>query len=581
MASFDTEIWTAGLSQTRAKAGSDAKDKDKDKEEKKEVKAALKEGEGLVRKKSILGFGGSTGTKEHGIVYRIFHPGDKDEGKLARSKRYNSDSEYGSDSEADDSDAASVHSGHSGSSSNASLGRPANLPRLASVGNFGSLFRINKHKQSEADSESEAEQEPSSTTNMARKASRMSIKGLLQRNNSVKKPPADEDSGSDADQPSSSGSASNIFKNIMRRATVHGSQASLDKHDKLPVHQNHDKGVEVVAHPAPVPCAASNLEVPHEAKPPQSVTLPRTASELSMAEKYGPAAKKELGRGATAVVRLCSPVNSDKKFAIKEFKARKKGEEQKAYIKKLTAEFCISSSLIHDNVVRTMDLIQDDRKRWCLVMEYSEGGDLFSKITAGLLVDHNVIDCYFKQLAKGVAYLHSEGVAHRDLKPENLLLDGTGRILKISDFGVSAVFHLPLEKHSIKSVGECGSGPYMAPEVFLGREYEPDLVDIWGIGIIYYVMIYNSIPWLAAKPTDQRFKYYTEHFGNFGPIDRLLPHKRKILYRMLHPSTVTRISMKELLSCEWVEGIRSCQPGMPVDAADHSHDSIVGKCSGL
>jgi hypothetical protein len=55
--------------------------------------------------------------------------------------------------------------------------------------------------------------------------------------------------------------------------------------------------------------------------------IPRSLSETSLSDKYG---KKEevLGKGANAVVRLCCPVNSDKKFAIKEFRPRRKGETQ-------------------------------------------------------------------------------------------------------------------------------------------------------------------------------------------------------------------------------------------------------------
>lgn len=61
-------------------------------------------------------------------------------------------------------------------------------------------------------------------------------------------------------------------------------------------------------------------------------------------------------------------------------------------------------------------------------------------------------------------YIHSQGVCHRDLKPENILLDVAGT-LKISDFGLSAVFRLK-ESGKTRSLTErCGSLPYVAPEV--------------------------------------------------------------------------------------------------------------------
>lgn len=46
---------------------------------------------------------------------------------------------------------------------------------------------------------------------------------------------------------------------------------------------------------------------------------------------------------------------------MKEFRKKRKGETEKDYIKRVIAEFCISSSLRHQNVVETLDLINEVR----------------------------------------------------------------------------------------------------------------------------------------------------------------------------------------------------------------------------
>lgn len=50
------------------------------------------------------------------------------------------------------------------------------------------------------------------------------------------------------------------------------------------------------------------------------------------------------------------------------------------------------------------------------------------------------------------------------MKPENLLLDGSGT-LKISDFGLAAVYKLKETGQSRMLSERCGSLPYLAPEV--------------------------------------------------------------------------------------------------------------------
>lgn len=152
------------------------------------------------------------------------------------------------------------------------------------------------------------------------------------------------------------------------------------------------------------------------------------------------------------------------RLAHQEFRKRRKNETEKEYVKKLTSEFCISSTLHHHNIVETVDLVQDEQNHWCEVMEYCPGGDLYAAIKKGDMGAPE-INSYFKQILAGVAYLHSMGVAHRDIKPENLLLDAKGHV-KITDFGVSDVFRMCWEKTTHLSKGLCGSEPYIAPEQF-------------------------------------------------------------------------------------------------------------------
>ena len=184
-------------------------------------------------------------------------------------------------------------------------------------------------------------------------------------------------------------------------------------------------------------------------------------STASLLKKYGICDKAAIGKGATAVVRLAHKWDrrEEKLYAVKvsfehsenvpqltsyqEFRKRRKNETEKDYVKKLTSEFCISSTLHHMNVVETVDLVQDEAHHWCEVMEYCPGGDLYAAIKKGGMSSGEV-ECSFKQILLGIQYLHSMGVAHRDIKPENLLLDGRGHV-KVSTSGHKVLFILIFE----------------------------------------------------------------------------------------------------------------------------------------
>lgn len=308
------------------------------------------------------------------------------------------------------------------------------------------------------------------------------------------------------------------------------------------------------------------------------------ASTASLLKKYGVCDKAAIGKGATAVVRLAHKWDrrEEKLYAVKEFRKRRKNETEKDYVKKLTSEFCISSTLHHMNVVETVDLVQDEQQHWCEVMEYCPGGDLYAAIKKGGMSSGEV-ECSFKQILKGIQYLHSMGVAHRDIKPENLLLDGRGHV-KITDFGVSDVFRMCWEKKTHLSKGLCGSEPYIAPELFDQKEYDARLVDVWAAAIVFYCMQFQELPWRVAKPTDSTYSAYVSAYSpnpnTIGgsmpgphptppPLNNLVPREcRTVIKHMLDPDPKTRWTIDEALKDKWLESVNVCKEG---EVNDHTH----------
>ncbi|KZM18382.1 ATP binding [Ascochyta rabiei] len=313
---------------------------------------------------------------------------------------------------------------------------------------------------------------------------------------------------------------------------------------------------------------------------------------------------KVLGKGATAEVRIMARrgVSKDEQLvAVKIFRERNPEETEEDYIMKIKSEYSIAQSLHHPNIVETLRLCTN-RGHWNHVMEYCSHGEIYSLVERKLFAGgvegfYSREDrlCFFKQLLRGVDYLHSHGIAHRDIKLENLLLDKNGH-LKISDFGVAEVFsgeHPGLRASGgqcgknmgavrLSAPGICGSLPYIAPEVLAKRgSYDPRPLDIWSCAIVYITMTFGGCPWQAAKT---EFEYYArfkrgweqwlanhpdgelfegpDGYPKCGKLFNMIegPAIRHLILRMLHPMPDKRITIHEVLNTSVIRNVDCCCP---------------------
>ncbi len=114
-----------------------------------------------------------------------------------------------------------------------------------------------------------------------------------------------------------------------------------------------------------------------------------------------------------------------------------------------------------------------------------------------------LIKTYLYQLLRGLAVCHSNRIVHRDVKPQNLLIDRTG-VLKLADFGLSRVYHVPLRKYTHEVVTLW----YRAPEILLGATHYTPAVDVWAAGCVFAEMVNRTALFPGDSEIDQLYRIF-------------------------------------------------------------------------
>ena len=215
--------------------------------------------------------------------------------------------------------------------------------------------------------------------------------------------------------------------------------------------------------------------------------------------------KDTIGKGTFSVVKLGEHIKTKTKVAIKILDKEKiKTKEDLTRIKR---EIKILSILDHPNIIKTYK-ISETPKKYYIIMEYCEGGELFDYIVEKERLDEFESSIFFYQLINALDYIHSKGVAHRDLKPENLLLSQNKNI-KIIDFGLSNFFETGIGGLATP----CGSPSYASPEIIKGEIYDGFKIDVWASGIILFAMLCGYLPFDDDEEEEKEESHDKRYFS--------------------------------------------------------------------
>eukprot|EP00397_Hematodinium_sp_SG-2012_P001923 GEMP01001928.1.p1 GENE.GEMP01001928.1~~GEMP01001928.1.p1 ORF type:complete len:1064 (+),score=207.46 GEMP01001928.1:48-3194(+) len=262
-----------------------------------------------------------------------------------------------------------------------------------------------------------------------------------------------------------------------------------------------------------------------------------------------------VGEGTFGKVKLGTHERTGGKVAIKILEKAK--VESYPDVERVIRELQILKFLRHPHIIHLYEIIENP-KRLYLIMEYANGGELFTYISKKGRIDEREAVKLFRQIISGVEKIHMMNVVHRDLKPENLLLDAWNNV-KIIDFGLSNRF----QAHQLLKTA-CGSPCYAPPEMIQGKEYIPQLCDVWSCGVILFAIICGYLPFEDAKTSEL---YRKIEAGDYRCANHVSLDAEDLISSMLTPDPSRRTSIRRIRFHRWFQGlhIASDLDSRPID----------------
>ena len=269
--------------------------------------------------------------------------------------------------------------------------------------------------------------------------------------------------------------------------------------------------------------------------------------------KYG----RLIGQGAFGKVNLGLNILTGRIVAIKSFdkQSLNKNNENK---KKILYEIDLMKKLNHSNITKILENFESE-KYILIIMEYINGGNLFSFVKKRRKLSEKTAKFLFKQIILGIKYIHSKNIVHRDIKLENILIDLKNNI-KICDFGIGKILS---EKNEIL-YDQCGTPMYMAPEILLSSKekgYNAFPIDMWSAGIALYIMLSGTLPFSSNDNfehddsknfNNSNLRY---HIINDNPkaIDNISNEAYELLKGLLNKNPKFRFNVDDVLNHPWLK----------------------------
>ena len=216
--------------------------------------------------------------------------------------------------------------------------------------------------------------------------------------------------------------------------------------------------------------------------------------------------------------------------------------------KRFMREAQSAGGIDHPNIVRILDVGEDESGEMYIVMEYVSGPSLermLQEAEIDLARAVEIID----QIASGLDAAHARGIIHRDIKPSNILLTKEGTA-KIVDFGITHVVSSSLTQE----MAGVGTPAYMSPEQVTGNDLDLR-ADLFSLGVLSYEILSGKRPF---KGTDAVSIAYAVAHSQPLPISEANPRLPQALDGVMGRMLAKKPSERFASGREFHEALLSC-----------------------
>jgi len=199
---------------------------------------------------------------------------------------------------------------------------------------------------------------------------------------------------------------------------------------------------------------------------------------------------QQIGKGTYSTIHLGKDLSTGQQVAVKVVDMRR-------YTREFASEVQVLGLLDHGGIIKLRHF-QVIHETGYIYMDYIPHPNLFNYVRRNRCLSQELALTIFCNILTAVEAIHAQGIAHRDLKPDNIMIDPTTLNTTILDFGLSMV--VPLGG---LSDNYCGSPLYMSPEVLNQEKHDPQVADVWSLGVILYHMLVGDSPWSFVESLDE------------------------------------------------------------------------------